>query len=108
MSKRRRGTRLTFKKPSTTVNSMNEVTGDATEYMKRWGKVTNGKGNESSFGEQMQHVGAVMLETAFPKDGRLPQPEDIVTWLEWGRTRTVNIQHVERRGRDLIIACAEV
>lgn len=111
MSKKRRGTRITFKQPSTTVNSLNEVTGAPEEYLTRWASIQNKSGSETSFGEQMQHVGSVEIETSYARNGRFPQPEDLVTWLEWGRTRTVQIKHVERlddRGREIKLICAEV
>lgn len=111
MSTKRWNRRLTFKQPSTTVNSLNEVTGDASKYMERWGKLMDSTGNETTFGDQMQHIGSLKIETSYPRQGRFPQPEDIVTWTEWGTTRTVNIKHVERKNdgnRTIHLLCAEV
>lgn len=111
MSTKRKSKRFVLKQPSTTTNSMNEVTGDPTEYLRLWGNVVDGSGNETKFGEQMQHTGQVQIEVSYPRSGRFPQPEDLVTWSEFGRTRTVNLKHVKRkdgRGRELILIGTEV
>ena len=79
-----------------------------TDYRNCWAKIEDTSGTEGYRNQQVEHVGTLQVKIRYPRQGRFPDVRDRVVFTRFGRTRTVELVHVQEMGdRFLMLHCKE-
>lgn len=103
--------RVDLQKEDPTADSHGQLVAAWTTYRTCWANVTDGSGTETLRGDQVEATVSTEVHLMYPRQGRMPVPQDRVSYSEAGVARTLNVEAVRRSDLDrrmIVLACSEV